>query len=195
MSPGTTLRQCPANLHVLGAGDQTDGLYFILSGRVKIYVSEGAGREFVLNEQGPGECFGEMVLDDGPRSASVLTLEPSRFLVIPRSDVKEFLRRHPDFAMQVIRQLIGHVRRLTEKTRALSLEGVYERLVRYLDECAEEEKGVRIVRGPLTHAELGRHIGASREMVSRVMKDLSTGGYLRSEKGRLVLLREFPRNW
>ena len=77
-------RAFPKNAVVLNEGDRTDSLYIILEGRVKAFVADPDGKEVVLSTQGMGEYFGEMVLDEGPRSASIMTLEPSKFLVVPR---------------------------------------------------------------------------------------------------------------
>ena len=77
-------RTFPKNTVVVREGDRTDSLYIIVSGRVRIYVSDEKGKEVALNESGPGEYFGEMVLDEGPRTASVMTLEPTEFLVVPK---------------------------------------------------------------------------------------------------------------
>ena len=88
-------RTFPENTVVVREGDRTDSLYIIVSGRVKIYVSDDKGKEVMLSESGPGEYFGEMVLDEGPRSASVKTLEPTRFLVVSKEDFREFVKKSP----------------------------------------------------------------------------------------------------
>jgi CRP/FNR family cyclic AMP-dependent transcriptional regulator len=111
-------RTVPKNTVVVSEGDQTDSLYIIVSGRVKIYVSEKKGKEVALGEAGPGEYFGEMVLDEGPRSASVMTLVPTQFLVVPKEDFKEFVKKSPEFALHLILKLIKRVRALTSDVKA-----------------------------------------------------------------------------
>jgi CRP/FNR family cyclic AMP-dependent transcriptional regulator len=111
-------RTVPKNTIVVSEGDRTDSLYIIVSGRVKIYVTDKKGKEIVLNESGPGEYFGEMVLDEGPRSASVATLEPTQFLVIPKEDFKEFVAKSPAFALHLVCKLIKRVRALTSDVKA-----------------------------------------------------------------------------
>ena len=106
-------RTVPKNTVVVREGDRTDSLYIIVSGRVKIYVNDENGKEVVLGQSGPGEYFGEMVLDEGPRSASVMTLELTEFLVVPKDDFKEFVRNRPEFALNLILKLIKRVRALT----------------------------------------------------------------------------------
>ncbi len=86
-------RTFPKNTVVVTEGDRTDSLYIVVSGRVKIYVSDDNGKEIVLNESGPGEYFGEMVLDEGPRSASMMTLEPTQFLLVPQEDFRDFISK------------------------------------------------------------------------------------------------------
>ena len=83
ISEHASTRAFPKNDVILNEGDRTDSLYIVLEGRVKAFVSDADGKEVVLSTQGAGEYFGEMVLDEGPRSASIMTLEPSRFLVVP----------------------------------------------------------------------------------------------------------------
>jgi len=110
-------RTVPKNAVVVSEGDRTDSLYIIVSGRVKIYVNDKKGTEVVLGESGPGEYFGEMVLDEGPRSASVMALEPTQFLVIPKEDFKEFVAKSPEFALHLICKLIKRVRALTDDVK------------------------------------------------------------------------------
>jgi CRP/FNR family transcriptional regulator, cyclic AMP receptor protein len=81
------VKTVPQNVIVVSEGDQTDSLYIILSGKVKVFVADANGKEVVLAVQGAGEYFGEMVLDGGTRSASVMTLERSRFVIVPKSEV------------------------------------------------------------------------------------------------------------
>src|SRR6185436_8999532 len=106
-------RSYPKSAVIVSEGDRTDSLYIILEGRVKVFVSDGDGHDVVLATQGAGEYFGELVLDEGPRSASVMTLEPSRFLVVPKADFHDFVVRNPAFAQSLIEKLIGRVRSLT----------------------------------------------------------------------------------
>ncbi len=115
-------RAYPRNTVVVAEGDNTDTLYIIVSGRVRIYVSNEQGKEVTLGEQGAGEYFGEMVLDEGPRSASAMTLEPCRFVVVSKNDVLAFLGENPLFAAYLIRKLIRRGRTLTEKVKSLALK-------------------------------------------------------------------------
>ncbi len=84
-------RSYPKNTIIVTEGDKTDSLYVILEGRVKVFVSDDSGNEVLLQTQGAGEYFGELVLDEGPRSASIMTLDASRFLVVPKADFHDFV--------------------------------------------------------------------------------------------------------
>src|SRR5712691_2877130 len=188
-------RTLPKNSVVVSEGDRTDSLYIIVSGKVKIYVSDEKGKEVVLNESGPGEYFGEMVLDEGPRSASVMTLEPTRFLVIPKEDFKGFVATSPDFSLHLIRKLIRRVRALTNDVKSLALMDVYGRVARMLLELAVERDGALVIEGRPTQQEMASRVGASREMVNRILKDLSAGGYIAIARDRITIARALPRAW
>src|SRR5213075_2364078 len=106
-------------------GDETDNLYIILEGRVRAYVSDANGREAVLSVMGPGEYFGEVAFDDGPRSASVITLEPCQLIVVPRAEFEDFLDENPGFRSHFINKLIQRIRTLTQNVRSLALMDAY----------------------------------------------------------------------
>ncbi len=191
----TTRKALPKNSVVVREGDNTDSLYIVLSGKVKIYLNDKQGREVVLGMAGDGECFGEMVLDGGPRSASVMTLENSEFAVLRKADLEDFLRNNPDAALAILRQLISRVRSLTENVRSLALLDVYGRFRKLLMDLAVEINGQKTIQEPLTQQEIANRIGASREMISRILRELNIGGYISIERKRITLLRELPTGW
>ena len=195
LSRRAVTRAFPKNTIILNEGDETDSLYIIISGRVKVFLANEEGKEIVLDTQGPGEYFGEMVLDEGPRSASVMTLEPSRFQLIPKDDVKALLKSHPDFAMHLVRKLIWRGRVLTEHVKSLALKNVYERFSKLLMELSLPENGKRILQEKLSQQEMANRIGASREMINRIIKDLTTGGYITVDGPRIVINKPLPANW
>jgi len=188
-------RSYPKNTIIVTEGDTTDSLYIILEGRVKAFVSDGEGHDMVLSTQGPGEYFGEMALDEGPRSASIMTLEPSRFLVVQKSDLRDFVMKTPAFALSLIEKLIHRARSLTANVKSLALMDVYGRVARLLLELAEETGDKLTIPQRLTQQEIASRIGASREMVSRILKDLSSGGYLTQSRTGIVLHRKPPAHW
>ena len=189
------VKSFPKHAVIVNEGDETDSLYIILSGRVKVFLSDEAGKEVVLCTQRPGEYFGEMVLDGGPRSASVMTLEPSRFAVIPKHRFREFLRSHPEFAIHLVEKLIQRTRVLTENVRSLALMDVYGRIARLLLELGREAGGKLVIDQKLTQQDIANRVGASREMISKILKDLSLGGYITVEKKRITINKTPPRHW
>jgi CRP/FNR family cyclic AMP-dependent transcriptional regulator len=195
LAPGGAVKAYARNVVVVSEGDATDSLYVVLAGRVKVFVADENGKEVVVNTIGAGDFFGELVLDGQARAASVMTLEPTRFFVIPQRDVEALLTGNPQFARHLVRKLIRRVRSLTEQVRDLALRDVYSRLVRFLEEQAVEEGGRRVVRERLTQAEIAARIGGSREMVSRILSDLSAGGYIGVEAKQVILQRKLPAHW
>ena len=180
---------------VVSEGDATNSLYVVLEGRVKIFLAGANGREIVLGHAGPGEYFGEMTLDGGPRSASVITEAATRLSVIPQTDFRTFITANPEFAFHLVQQLIGRVRTLTDNVKSLALMDVYGRVARVLLDLAREQHGELVIDNKPTQRELAERIGASREMVSRILKDLAAGGYLRIDARRIVIAKSLPQRW
>jgi CRP-like cAMP-binding protein len=189
------VRHYPANAVIINENDAADSLFVILAGRVKVYASNAAGKEVILTTLGAGEYVGELALDGGPRSASVMTLEPTSCAVVTGANLREFIVAHPDFAQHLILNLIARVRRLTGSVKSLALDDVYSRVVGLLQSMAVEQGGQRVVAQRLTQQDIAEHVGSSREMVSRVFKELTTGGYVRVDGGRITILRTPPAAW
>ena len=186
------VRSYAANAVLVTEDDRSDTLFVILSGRVKAYGSAEDGREVIYNTQAAGEYFGEMTLDGGPRSASVMTLEPTTCAVVPGADVRQFLAENPDFALHLIKKLIRLARNSTEHVKSLALDDVYGRVTKLLRTLARDEDGVLVVPDKLTQQDIAERVGSSREMVSRVFKPLTEGGYVTTRGGRIVLLKKLP---
>jgi len=181
-----------ANTILINAGDVSDSIYIVLSGRLRTYASSEDGRDVVLAEHGPGEYVGELALDGAERSASVKTVEPSTCCVVPGAEMRAFLAEHPDFALHLTHKLAGMVRRLTEQVKDLALKDVYGRMVRVLMELSDAVGTERVVREKLTQQDIADRVGSSREMVNRIMKDLTSGGYVSVRDGRYVIHRKLP---
>jgi len=188
-------RAYPKGSVIINEGDETDSLYIVLSGKVKVFVANEDGREVILDTHGPGEYFGEMVLDEGPRSASVITLEPSRFQIVPKSEIQALLKSHPEFAAHLVNKLIHRIRVLTEHVKSLALQNVYGRFAKLVQDLAVEQDGQRVIPDKPSQQEMANRIGASREMVNRILKDLTTGGYLAVEERRIVIRKPLPAQW
>jgi CRP/FNR family cyclic AMP-dependent transcriptional regulator len=177
-------------------GDLGDTVFVILSGRVKVFSTDESGHEFTFNVLGPGDYFGEMSLDGGARSASVITMEPCECAVLDRNDVRAHLAQNPDFAFELLTTVIQRAREATRVAKGLALGGVYSRLAAFLDNNAKPQPdGGRMVDEVLTQSEIASRIGASREMVSRVMRDLEAGGYVETRARKLVLTKRLPEKW
>jgi CRP/FNR family cyclic AMP-dependent transcriptional regulator len=136
-----------------------------------------------------------MVLDEGPRSASVMTLEPTEFLVIPGEDFMEFVVKSPEFSLHLILKLIRRVRALTNEVKNLALMDVYGRVARMLLDLAVDRDGVLVIESRPTQQEMANRVGASREMISRILGDLTSGGYIEVERDRITIARALPRAW
>jgi CRP/FNR family cyclic AMP-dependent transcriptional regulator len=189
------VRTFPKQAVIISEGDVGDSLFIILSGRVKVYASNAAGREVVLNFHGAGEYVGEMSLDGEPRSASVVTTEATTCAIVNRAQLREFLAQNPDFAQHLIQTLIGRCRSATENVKSLALSDVYGRLVRLLNALAVEQGGLPVVTERLTHQDIADRVGASRDMVGKLMKDLVGGGYLAVEDRRITIMKRLPPGW
>ena len=175
---------------IIAAGDPTDSLYIILSGRFKVMMSDAEGKEVSLSILSAGEFFGEMgLIDDAPRSASVVAIEACELLAINRRDFKKCLADNFEMAMAVMRGLVRRLREADRKIGSLALLDVYGRVARLLLDMAETVDGQKMVTKRLPKQDIAKMIGASREMVSRVMKDLQTGGYIEM-RGSTIVLRD-----
>lgn len=188
--PAVTRRSAPRGSLIMAAGDPTDSLYIVISGRLKVMMSDSDGKEVILSILGPGEFFGEMgLIDDHPRSASVVAMEPCELLALTRRDFRKCLAENFDMAMAVMRGLVKRLREADRKIGSLALLDVYGRVARLLLDMAEDVDGQKIVTRRLPKQDIAKMVGASREMVSRVMKDLQLGGYIEM-RGSTIVLRD-----
>ncbi len=183
------------NTLVIDRGEDTDSLYLILSGKVKVFISDEEGKEVILNTQGVGEHFGELALvRESPRTSSVLTLEDSKFLVLSKGAFQECLLRHPSIAFNLIRALAERISALSDNVSSLALLDVYGRVTKVLKEHSNEQDGKRVTE-PLTQQDIASMVGASREMVNKIFKDLKQGGYVSVDEHRVILHRTLPARW
>ena len=189
------LRSYPKNTVFITEGDSSDSVFVILSGRVKIFLSDTEGHEMILDTQGPGEYVGEMALDGNPRSASVMTTESTTFAVVSREPIKEAIRRNPDFALDMISKIIDRARLATNSVKDLALLDVYGRVARLLLNMAVEINGKLEIPEKLTQQEIAERVGASRDMVSRIFRDLTAGGYITVESRHITINKKPPARW
>ena len=174
----------------MAAGDSIESLYIVLSGRLKVMMSDAEGKEVILTILGSGEYFGEMgLIDDNPRSATVVAIEACELLAVARRDFKKCLAENLEMSMAVMRGLVRRLRDADRKIGSLALLDVYGRVARLLLDMSETVDGQKMVTKRLPKQDIAKMIGASREMVSRVMKDLQTGGFIEM-RGSTIVLRD-----
>ena len=190
-----TVKSYKKNAIVINQDDETYSLYVILSGSVKVFVSGEDGREAVLNHQEAGDYFGDLALiDKQPRVASVMTMEPSKFMIISRESFLTCLSKNPEIAINLIKPMTRRMRMLAKNVSSLALLDVYGRVARILLDQGEEQGDV-LVTEKLTQQEIADMVGASRAMVSRILKDLKEGGYISIEKKRITIHHKLPSRW
>lgn len=182
-------RSYPRGALILRAGEETDALYIILSGRVKVLIPNEEGREVILTMLGSQDYVGEMGLLDGlPSSATVETLEPCEMLRVPRTAFLSCMESHSEVAMLVLKNLVKRLRDADRKIESLALIDVYGRVARLIIDMAELTDGSWVVPRAPAKQEIARMIGASREMVSRVIKDLQEKNLIRTDKRKIIVL-------
>ena len=191
-----TVRSFPKSAVIINEGDRGDSLFVILSGRVKVYVSDDDGREMILDHYGAGDYVGEMALDGRPRSASVMTLEPTVCSVVTREALRAAIVANADVAMSLIATLIERARIATDNVKNLALMDVYGRVARLLLSIAKEQPDGRlVVPERMTQQDIADRVGASRDMISRIFKDLTIGGYVTVVDRIITINRKPPARW
>ena len=197
LTASSVTRSYPKNTVIINENDHADSLYIIEGGRVKVYCSDKNGREFIMNTLTTGDHFGELaLLDDDKRSASVRTMEKSNFCIIYKEDFNQVVSQQPNIAKTLIRNLTRRVRKLTQDVKALALQDVYGRVTNVLNTLAEpREDQTSIIPEKLTQQDIADRVGASREMVARILKDLTIGDYITFEGRNIVIKGKLPANY
>lgn len=190
-----TIRQFPRNAIIVSEGDDSSSVYFIITGSVKVFLSNDEGNEVVITTIKANDYFGEMALEEGYRSASVMAIEPVKLAILSIHDFRQFLRSHPDFVLSVLSKLIRRTRVVTKNFKGMALLDVYGRLAALLCELAENCGEQLIISSPLTQQEMANRIGCSREMVSKILKDLTQGGYIECTRRQITIRRRLPASW
>ena len=183
-------RNAPRGSVIMREGDPVDSLYIVVAGRLKVMMGESDGKEVILGILGPGEFFGEMgLIDDRPRSATVIAIEPCELLSVTKRAFKKCLLENYEVAMTVLRVLVRRLREADRKIGSLAMLDVYGRVARLLLDMSENVDGQRVVTKRLPKQDIAKMIGASREMVSMVMRDLELSGYF-EVRGSTIVLRD-----
>lgn len=185
------------NQMLIVEGAVSDALYILVTGQLKVFTQDSKGRELVYNMLQPGEFFGELFLDGGLRSASVKAVVDSQCVVIDHLAIRGFMKTYPEFAESLVYKLIERLRHATQLSKSLALHDVYERTVDLLNQVASNEQDdIRVVPVTMTQQEIANRVGATREMINHILRDLIRGGFLaRDERKRLVFTKELPKRW
>ncbi len=181
-------RRAARGEQVVRAGESADALLVLLTGRAKVTNFDEEGREIILAWLGPGEFFGEMGLIDGsPRSASVVAVENCELLAIGKNEFQRCMQDNFQVALKLMQILVRRLREADRNIESLALLDVYGRVARLLLDLSVEQGGKRMVKQKISKQDMARMIGASREMVSKVMRDLEVGGYIVSEGDHITI--------
>jgi len=189
-------REFKKGLIIIEKNDTADYLYVVLSGNAHAFIDdEESGKRVIVNTIGPFELFGELAMFSGDRrSANIVAAEDCEVLLIQCDEILQAVREFPEFCSNVIQRLARKINSLTEDVSCLALLDNYGRIVRLLQEQASRsEEGDTTER--LTQQEIADHIGSSREMVSRIIKDLKIGGYIEIDNKRIKILKVLPKAW
>jgi CRP/FNR family cyclic AMP-dependent transcriptional regulator len=174
---------------VVRAGDEPDRLYIVAAGRLKVEIRDGAGPEAILGFLGPGEVFGEMsVIDGAPRSATVMALGPCEIFGLDRAIFKRLMQEDFALCLGVVHRLIERVRRADRRIGGFVSLDVRGRVAAALLDIAVTRHGRQVVER-VSRQDIAKMIGASREMVSRMMKELEASGAI-ERRGSTIVLRE-----
>ena len=180
---------------VVNEGAVADCRYLIHEGELRAVVAGDGGRVVELNTLSAGEFFGELMFSGEARSATVQVTARARLTRVTRAEAERLLAQRPELAFQLIQRLVQRVRTLTRTVGRLASVDVYGRLLGLFDALAVDDKGLRVVPGPLSQQRIAERVGASKAMVNRLLTDLAKGGYIAVSRERIVLLRKLPPKW
>lgn len=180
---------------IISEGDVGESLFILLEGTVRIYSQDERGRELDFGLLEAGTLFGELAMEGGTRTASVEAMTPCRCAEIPYGKLKQCLADNPDFAFFLVSTLIGRSRSATESAKNLALKTVYQRVGELLERESVPDGPARAFLNMASQQELANRVGASRDMISKILKDLSVGGYIRVDGKKIVLLKDLPNGW
>lgn len=184
------------NEMIITQGDKTRSLFIIISGRMKVFANDEEGSQTIFTFLTSGDYFGELsLLDDAPRSASVSAVEASITLSLSNHNFEMILADHPEIYPPLVTALTTRIRSMDETICTLTSRDTYGRLVQTLYNEAVEQADGTLVTERLTHQDLAEMIGSSREMVSRIFKDLKDGEYIDVDKKRIIIARPLPSHW
>jgi CRP/FNR family cyclic AMP-dependent transcriptional regulator len=180
---------------IISEGDLGASLYILLEGSVRIYTQDEQERELDFGVLDAGAIFGEMALEGGTRTASVEAASDCLCAEIPYALLRKRVAENPDFAFFLISTLIGRSRSAVESAKNLALKTVYQRVIELLERESVQEGGLTLIPRRMSQQELANMVGASRDMVSKIFKDLLLGEYISIDQRQIVILRNLPKRW
>jgi CRP/FNR family cyclic AMP-dependent transcriptional regulator len=189
-----SVRRYPKGAILVTEGDRLEFFSIVLAGKAKFFWRDDEGRQVDVAIVGPGEDFAAQAIGAEPMITSIMAIEDLRLASTPVPEFERLLLCHPQLALAYLKRVIFLFRRSMLGRKAFSMQDVYGRVTQLLVASAVETDGV-LVTERFTHAEIGQRVGATREMVGRVLRDLARGGYIRSDRGRIAVLRTLPRRW
>lgn len=183
------------NQTLISQGDLSRSLFLIESGRTKVFSNDEEGKQTIFAFLSAGDYCGELsLLDAEPRSASVVALEKTITLQLTYPQFDIFLKTHPEISYSIFRALTTRIRDIDETICSLTSLDIYGRVIQMLYKEAEEKNG-KMVTERLTQQDIAEMVGASREMVSRILTELRKGGYIGVDKKRITIEKKLPRHW
>ncbi len=191
-----TKRKFKKNTLLITSGDDSHSAYVLITGSAHAFAEDEDGNEFILMTFQADDCFGELgVLDGLQRTANVVTTSDSECLVIPRAELIKSIESTPRAALAVIKTLVGKIRGMTEDINSLALMDVYGRTIRLINSEATASEGDVLMMAKMTHQEMAKRVGSSREMVSKILKELRKGGYIDIDNHQIIVLKKLPEKW
>ena len=177
---------------IVEQGKKSNALSIILTGRARVITTDQRGREVILATMQPGDYVGEMsLIDNEPHSATVRAEVQTDVLVLGRLEFARCLPENSSMAYAVMKGLVQRLRHADRKIESLALMDVYGRVARALLEFSSPDAdGNAVIRDKVSRQDLGKMVGASREMVSRVMKDLEQRGFIETRSNGSMLVKE-----
>ena len=183
------------NCEIIRQGDDSNMMFVLLEGEMKVYLEDDLGKQLTVRILKPCDSFGEVALiGDFPRTASVVTLTNCVVYAFPRGKYLAFLKDYPEILLALSKSLANMVRDTTEKLGSIALSDVYGRIAHIFNKYALDYEG-QIQVPKFSHREISGMIGSSREMVSKILKELEKGEYISVTQKHYVIKRDLPVSW
>jgi CRP/FNR family cyclic AMP-dependent transcriptional regulator len=191
-----TLRKFKKNTHIIVVGEDSHAAYVLVEGTAYAFTDDDDGNELIVASFAKGDAFGELgLLDQQSRTTNVITSSACQCLVVPKAEINHEIQKDPKVAQAIIHFLVNRIRGMTDDISCLGLMDVYGRLVRALNSASTAQEDGTRVTSRVTHQELASRVGSSREMVSKILKELRVGGYISIENHSVRIHKNLPERW